>query len=266
MVYDYDSILTSVDSNVINRSEYYKTGKGIPDHTIAMEGLPYSVSMDSVVLHAFMIICLILSVALYQRRHLLLFRSKTFFTTRRVYSNVNENQSEWLSVLLISIAGSLSLSILFYYCLSLRYQFPDYYDKPHWIMFLGTGAVFVLIYFRAFVYSVINWVFFNPDERRRWNVGYFLLVVVLSYLFSILAIASVFLQLEIKTVTYSMVFVCVLYEILHLYKLIVNFKFKNYGTLLIFLYFCSVELLPIMLMGHILDWVFNSYFVNNLLT
>lgn len=235
------------------------------DHTVAMESLPYTVGMDSVVLYVFMSVCFILSVVLYLRRHLFLFRTRTFFTTRRVYSTVNENQSEWPSVLLISIAGSLSLGILFYYCISLRYQLPDYYDKPHWILFLVTGAVFVFVYLRALIYSIINWVFFKADERHKWNVGYFFLVMAMSYLSSVLALASVFLQLEMKTVTYCMVFVCILYEILHLYKLIVNFRFKTYGAVLIFLYFCSVELLPILLIGHILNWVFNSYFVNNLL-
>ena len=92
------------------------------------------------------------------------------------------------------------------------------------------------------------------------------MVVVAGYVFGVLALASVFLHLEIKTVTLCVVFIYVLYELLHFYKLFVNFKFKKHGALLIFLYFCSVELLPIMLIGHVLDWVFNSYFVNNLLT
>ncbi len=269
MANDYDSILTATDSNVINRSEYYATGKEQPDHSVAMEKIPYSVSMDSVVLACFFLMFSVLSIVLYHRRHTLVYRFKSFFTSRRGYSNsnVNKNQSEWLSVLSISIVCSLSLGILLYYCLSVQCEFPDYYDKPYWTLFLGAGAVFVFIYIRAMLYTIINWVFFdNNDERQRWTVGYFLLVVVAGYVFGVLALASVFLHLEIKTVTLCVVFIYVLYELLHFYKLFVNFKFKKHGALLIFLYFCSVELLPIMLIGHVLDWVFNSYFVNNLLT
>ncbi len=268
MTNDYDSILTAVDSSVINRSVYYATGKELPDHTFAMEGLPYSVSMDSAVVWCFMLIFLVLSASLYHRRRMLLFRARTFFTSRRVYSdsNVNENQNEWLNVLIISIAGSLSVGILIYYCLSRQYEFPDYYDKPHWILLVGSLAAFAYVYLRAVVYAMVNWVFFDNDERHRWNVGYFLLTVAFGYAVGILSAVSVFLHLEIKTVTLCAVFVCILYEILHIYKLFVNFRFKRYGALLIFLYFCSVEILPIMLIGHILAWIFNSYFVYNLLT
>ncbi|MBO4664260.1 MAG: DUF4271 domain-containing protein [Bacteroidaceae bacterium] len=260
--------MTATPPNVINSSAYYAAGKGMPDHTFAMETLPYSVSMDNIVLLCLMLITLVLSLSLYHRRHILFFRSKTFFTSRRVFSgsSVNESKGEWLNVLLLSLAFSFSFGIIIYYCLALKYQFPDYYDKPHWIIYLGAGAVFAIIYIRAIVYSIVNWVFFAKDENHRWNVGYFLLVVVMSYFVSLLAIASVFLQLDIKTVTLCVVFLYVLYELLHLYKLFVNFKFKRYGAVLIFLYFCSVEMLPIMLIGHVLEWVFNSYFVYNLLT
>ena len=268
MTNDYDSILTAVDSSVINRSTYYATGKEIPDRTFAMEGLPYSVSMDSAVIWCFLLIFLVLSGSLYHRRRMLFFRARTFFTSRRVYSgsNVNENQNEWLSVLIISIVGSLSVGILLYYCLAQRYVFPDYDDKPHWILLFGSLAAFAYFYLRAVVYAMVNWVFFGTDERHRWSVGYFLMVVALSYALGILSAVSVFLHLDIKTVTLCAVFACILYEILHFYKLFVNFRFKRYGALLIFLYFCSVEILPIMLIGHILAWIFNSYQVNNLLT
>lgn len=268
MVPDYDSILMTTDSNVINRSEYYTVGKGKPDRSVAMEELPYSASMDNVLTICFVAMFIVLSFVLYHSRHVLAFRFKTFFTTRRVYSteNANENKSETLGILSLSCVGALSLGIMFYYCLSVQYQFPSYFEKPHWVLALSSVAFFVLLYLRALVYSIVNWVFFEGNSRHRWNVGYFLLASLSSYVFYTIAVASVFFHLEIKSVTLCVLFVYVLYEILHLYKLFVNFKFKSYGALLIFLYFCSVEMLPLMLIWRLFDWVFNSYFVNNLLT
>lgn len=238
------------------------------DRTVAMEELPYSASMDNVLSLCFVAMFIVLSFVMYRSRHVFAFRFKTYFTTRRVYSaeNVNENKSEVLGILSLSCVGALSLGIIFYYCLSVRYSFPTYLDPPHWVFAIASAVFLVLLYFRALVYSVVNWVFFESGARRRWNVGYFLLTSLSSYIFFSIAVASVFFHLEIKSVTLCMLFVYILYEILHLYKLFVNFKFKSYGALLIFLYFCTVEIMPLLLIWHIFDWVFSSYFVNNLLT
>jgi len=268
MIPDYDSIMKAQDATVINKSEFYATGKGLPDHGVAMVERPYIVRNDELVIYGLILMFAMISVSLFQSKSLIMYRIKTFFTTKRVYSdeNVNDNRSEVLNVFLASCIGACSQSIMFYYCLSLVYKFPQYLDKPYWMMGIAVLVLWSMVYVKAILYSLVNWVFFDAESCRRWNHGYFLLVILSSFAFYVLAVVSTFFQPSVKIVTSCGLFVYILNEILLLYKLLVNFRIKKYGTLLIFLYFCSVEILPLMLLWHLLYWVFNSYFVNNLLT
>lgn len=268
MIPNYDSILVAQDSNIINTSEFFAVGKGLPDRSVAMESIPYSAATDDFVSYVFVAMFIALSLILYNSKEMIAFRFRNFFTTKRVYSieNVNDNQREVFRILVATTVGAFSLGVILYHCLSLHITFPSYLEKPHWVLGISGGLFLLLLYVRALVYTLVNWVFFDNESQHRWNVGYFLLVSLTSYAFYVLAVAAVYLHLHVVTVTICLCFVVLLYEMLHIYKLFANFKFKSYGVLLIFLYFCTVEMLPMMLLWRLIDWVFNSSFVNNLLT
>ncbi|MCR5314091.1 MAG: DUF4271 domain-containing protein [Bacteroidaceae bacterium] len=265
---DYDSILMAIDSNVVNRTEFYAVGKGMPDHGIAMAARSYTLSGDMTILSILVFMFFLSSFFIYRARLLFAFRLKTFFTSKRIYSdeNVNGNRTESIGVFLLTCVGALSASVLNYYCMSEYISFPSYYDRPYWIIGIGALLFLLYIYIRAIVYNIVNWVFFDIDSRTKWNSGFFLIIIITSFIWFTLTVVAVFTQIEAKSVILCCLFAFFLHEILLLYKLIVNFTSKIYGVLLIFLYFCSVELMPFALLWYFFEWVFNSNFVNNLLT
>ena len=68
-----------------------------------------------------------------------------------------------------------------------------------------------------------------------------------------------------EIVTASVILVVLLYEILMFYKLFANFKKKKGGYLLFFLYFCSVEMLPALVVWDVAMLFSGNIIVKNLL-
>ena len=265
---DYDSILTATDSNVINKSEYYVTGKDLRSDTVPMSERPYMLSRDNNIVSVFILMFVIISLSIYHNRLLIAFRIKKFFTTRRIYSddNVNDNSNDIVTIFLLCGVCSCSQSILLYHCLSHIYVFPSYYDRPYWIIGAGMLLFLLLMSFRGLLYFLVNKVFFDNERQRVWNNSFILSTILSSYAFFILSALTVFLHFSVKNVIIYSLFVLFLFELLLLYKLIVNFTNKKSGILLIILYFCSVEIMPYALLWHFINWIFNSNLVNNLLT
>ena len=87
----------------------------------------------------------------------------------------------------------------------------------------------------------------------------------LQLFFYLIAVLDVFSDLAHEIVIGGAILVVILYEVLLFYKLIVNFRVRKYGYMFIFLYFCSVELLPTLVFGHLAVWITDSFIVKNYL-
>ena len=92
-----------------------------------------------------------------------------------------------------------------------------------------------------------------------------LLTTLTAFLFYPLALLDVFAHIRHEIVIGGAILVGVLYEFMLFYKLIANFRVKKYGYMLIFLYFCTVELLPTLVFGHLTVWLSDNYLVKNIL-
>ena len=176
----------------------------------------------------------ILAAILYRSRNVLWHRLKNFFTTKRTYTDddTEGNSDEAIHVFLLISISAISLSCMFLDDRIALSSFLPVTGIPYWLFGAGFVMCMAFIYFKAWLYLLVNWVFFDRDSSQRWIVGYLLVVV--------------------------------LYELLLFYKLITNFRVKKYGYMLIFLYFCSVELLPTLVFGHLAVWLSDSL-VNNIL-
>ena len=136
---------------------------------------------------------------------------------------------------------------------------------PYWLYAAGWLVLQLFVYAKSCLYSIVNFTFFDREPSRKWISGYLLMTSLTAFLFYPIALMDVFSHLSHEIVIWSAILVVVLYELLLFYKLIANFKVKKYGYMLIFLYFCSVELLPTLVFGHLAVWFSDNYIVKNIL-
>ena len=115
-------------------------------------------------------------------------------------------------------------------------------------MFAAIIIVYVLV--KAVAYSVTGWVFFDRRSNDLWMKSFlFLLAMEGVCLFPIVMLRAYF-ELSVQTTLVSTAIVLGIFKLLALYKSYLIF-FRNGGhSLQIFLYFCTLELMPLaMLIG-----------------
>lgn len=267
MTIDYDSILTSQDSNIVNSSEFYKTGKALPDHGIAVVERSYSAANDDYIVGGLLFMLFIMATILHRSRSSLLHSIKDFFTSKRTYSDEKSNEStrEPYNIFMLISISVLSLTLVCFNSLAISDEFDKDLGIPYWLFAAGYAACMAFIYLKAWVYALVNWTFFDHESSTKWMHGYLLVTSLSAFVILPLSLVAVFFESSMEIVTLCFTIVYILYELLLFFKLFVNFESKKYGYLLIILYFCSVELMPTIAMSRILVWVNDSFIVKNLL-
>ena len=263
----FDSILTATDTNFINNSELYKVGEGLQSHGIAMAEHPYVVAKDDYLIGGLMLLFFVMALTLYRNRTIILYRLKDFFTTKRTYSeeNVNENNNDAYTLFFLISITALSISIVLFDYIAIKEGFSKSIGIPYWIFAAGYVGFVVFIYIKAWLYTLINWTFFDHESGTKWISGYLLVTALTAFCFFPLSLTVVMVESTREIVSWALLFVYILYETVLFFKMFVNFGNKKRGYLLIFLYFCSVEVIPAIVMSRITMWAIDSFIITNIL-
>ena len=239
----------------------------MPDRTVSMGQSGYALSNDDYVVAGMAVMFFVIAIVLYKSGNVLLYRLKDFFSAKRIYmeGNVMENSGEMTNVFLLTTVSALSLSLLLFDGLIAESSCISAIGFPYWLYAAGWLMFQLLISTKSWLYSLVNWTFFDRESSRKWMSGYLLMTSLTAFLFYPIVLLDVFARMNHEIVIGSAILIVVLYELLLFYKLITNFKVKKYGYMLIFLYFCSVELLPTLVFGHLAVWLSDNYIVKNIL-
>lgn len=267
MIPNYDSILVATDSNVINTSEFYKIGENALSIGVPMSERMYAVRSDDYLVIGMMAMFIILSCISYSSRKMLAHYAKDFFSSKRLFSDevVKDNSSEVTNVLMLATISALSLSLIFFNHLAEQYSFSRVLGIPYWVFGMGFVGFMCFIYAKAWTYTLVNWVFFDHESSKKWIRRYFFITSLTAFAFFPISLIDIFFNCNVNVVIWCAILIGIVYEILIFYRLFTNFKAKKYSYMLIFLYFCSVELMPALVLWNGLSWATHSIIVKNIL-
>ena len=183
---------------------------------------------------------------------------RQFFTSNRTYMSpfVKEN---WMSSFMVSLLMCVSMVSLTLVCM--RATVADVAQtgllvlgeevSPYWLYAMTFVGFLAFILVKAAFYGVVNWTFFDREASRRWRKAYFFLTSLTAFAFYPISVLDAVSELRHELFIGSVILVVILYELLLFYKLMINFRARKYGRILLFLYFCTVELLPTLVLGHL---------------
>lgn len=216
---------------------------------------PFSQTVDSFpkndifVVVAIMLCTMLTTIAIANAKDVLWKQIKEFSTNRDVssiFETASIENSSYLS--LLTTQFFLSSGIISYYLL--YYTNSDLVVKySSWQIILFVGAIF-LIYFiaKVTIYSYIGWIFFRGNVIDTWFKSYYTIIHALSIFLLPFLFATIYLNLSVNTVLFISSALLLLSKVLILYKLF-NLFFRNiYTTLPLFLYFCALEIVPLLLL------------------
>ena len=133
----------------------------------------------------------------------------------------------------------------------------DFYPFPEtpYILF---GAFFLLwiAYFlvKRMMSSFVNWVFFRSEKIFTWQRAYTFLYVIEALLFLPVALSVIYLPIPHDEVLILALSLIILVKIVLLFKTFQIFFPKMYGTLHLIVYFCTLEIMPLLVLWQALAY------------
>jgi len=155
-----------------------------------------------------------------------------------------------VAVCLLSLAAAI---VTFVYTQHDVGYYP--FRETPYILFSAFLALW-LAYFlmKRLLTNFVNWIFFKPEKIFTWQRAYTLLLSAEAMLFFLLALVAVYLPIPPEMLSIMTVALIVFVKLLLLFKTFQIFFPKMYGTLHLFVYFCTLELMPLLVMQHILTY------------
>ena len=223
--------------------------------SVGVEGIERSrtIGYSSWITIDILLVTVALFVLIYRERQYLAFKTREFFSSdNRFFSTHSFSGTEKVGVvaiLLVVMSNSIGLlvsgmSSLYPQLFNMLAENAVFSVSGLMLTLKVGGMVILFVLFKAVIYALVNWLFFSRAQNIKWMQAYFFITSSFAFILFPFALILLFVGLSEQVLSICLVILFISYEIHLLYKLITNFKANKYGILLIFLYFCTVELLP----------------------
>lgn len=213
---------------------------------VAGDPVPYTLRGDNLFTSLMLISFVILVVSLSNARRFIVRQLKDFFYFPHNDSNISETLNELRFQLFLVLLVCLLLAIT-------TYQYAREYvadsfmiDSDFLLVGLFTGSFLGYFLVKGLLYWLINAVFFEPRSCTHWLKQLLFITATEGVLLFPAVLLLVYFDLAIEKAAYYFAFVLILAKILTFYKAWSIF-FRRKGIFLqFFLYFCALEIVPLL--------------------
>ena len=248
--------------NFFSKSDMYHPELDSKHFGMAGEPIPYSTRNDNVIT-ALMLLCFVITmIAFSLTRNVLVSQAKNFFHLASANKDLSETSLEIRSQLFLVVQTCLLWALLYFFYtkeyVATSFNIPDEYLLV--AIFFGVFAGFFVA--RYIVYSLVNAVFFDGKRNRRFlHTHLFIDSCEGLLLFPIVALLT-FFEISAISVVYYTVSVLVLVKILTFYRTLIIFFRQKALYLQIILYFCTLEIVPLIALWGGLSVIVNALKIN----
>ncbi len=124
-------------------------------------------------------------------------------------------------------------------------------------------AIFIAYYTAKLIgYVVIDWIFFDREQHTQWMDTYLLGLLALGTALFPVALLVVYFDLAFQTLLFVFAGVLIIVKLLLFYKCSAIFFNYRLGFLHLLLYFCTLEILPLLVVWRALEYTNNYLAIN----
>ena len=222
--------------------------------------VPYSIHNDSVITSILLTFFILVVLAVSYAHDFIIRQLKNFFffLPHEHTTDMAETGTELRIHVFLVFLSSVLLSLLYYFY-TIHFIGETFVLQSQYNL-IAVYLVLMIIYFLAkgLLYTVVNNVFFDGKINRHWLKT----KLFISSMEGIVLFPAVLLQayfdISEKNVIIYFVFVLIIVKILTFFKCYVVFFRRNVVKLQIILYFCALEIVPLLAFWGALDFVANS--------
>lgn len=234
--------------NFFSNNTMYHPELSIERSGVAGDPIPYTIQNDSFVTGILILCFLLITFAMSRISEFLLRQTKQFFSTQKMEQTLTETGSE------------IRIQFLFMFITCLLYALLYFFYTNHFIantfiisseyLLLGIFVLTILGYMilRMSLYAIVNNVFFNNKKNLQFQ-GSLLLITSLEgvALFPMVLLLAYF-QFSLRNAIIYAIIIIFFAKILTFYKSFIIFFKQNGGFLQNILYFCALEMIPLIML------------------
>lgn len=226
------------------------------------EDVPYSVSSDNTVT-ALLLGCFLLGMlALSVSRQFMVRQIHNFFYVPRSVADMTETDYEINVQTFLVLQTALTIGIL-YYLLS-RFALGNDYSQMSQLKVIGIFSLILVGYFavKKLAYHIVGWTFFSAKNNDQWSKAWLFLTAAEGVLMYPILLVQIYFGLPLQIAWIWAALIIILVKLLSLYKCYAIFFKHGGGIVQNILYFCALELMPLLALVGILQITGNYLKVN----
>ncbi len=227
---------------------------------VAGEPVPYTIRGDNLLTSLLLVCFIFLVISISKSRSFINRQVKDILYVPRNNNTISETSSEFRFQFTLVIVTCLVLAIS-------TYQYTIYYSADTTVfdnltliaLLFATYIVYFLL--KAFLYNIVNTIFFDPQQNKQWQQKYLFIIATEGVLIFPAMMLLVYYDLSPQKALYYFIFILFLLKILTIYNCWNIFFSQKGGFLQTFLYFCTLEIVPLLnLVGGMLILIDNLKF------
>lgn len=220
---------------------------------MAGDPMPYQFKTDNFVTITLLVSFFLVVWVISRSRHFLQSQVKDFFHQRHHESLFAERtQNELRGQLFLIFQTCFVLGILYFDFTQERLPQVFAQVSPYKLLGLGVGICCLYYLLKIGLYSFVNAIFFTRQQSANWNDAYLLSVLGLGLALLPVALLVVYFNLAFTHLAWLFFCALVIDKILLLYKCHRIFFKSAVGLVHLFLYFCTLEIVPLLILLHVL--------------
>jgi hypothetical protein len=230
---------------------------------VAGDPVPYNIHNDSIIT-SILLGFFILMVIAYANTHEFVTRQlkKFFYVPSEGTMEITETGTELRIQLFMVLLSSVLLSLLYYFYVI--HFVGDTFILNSQYLLIAIYLVMMVSYFMAkwWLYTLVNTVFFGSKKNRYWLKTILFISSMEGAVFLPVVLLQAYFDMTEKNVVIYFIIVLIFVKILTFFKCYVAFFRRNVVKLQIILYFCALEMVPLLAFWGALDYVTDSLKIN----
>lgn len=216
---------------------------------VAGDPVPYSIKGDNIITAMLLGGFILALVAFANSRRFIFMQAKNFFFESRESKNeITETTSEYRFQFFFLLQTCLLLSIISFIYTQERIADTFMLESQYYLIAIFFGSFTAYFIIKMLLQAFTNWVFFDRHSNSRWfKSSLFIASVEGIAIFPLVMLMSYF-DLSIQNAITYMTVVIASVKILSFYKCLIIFFKRNAVFSQIFLYFCALEIMPLLLL------------------
>lgn len=231
--------------SLVQKDSIYRPECTVQRPGVAGDPIPYSFAADDLIISVLLGCCIFSAIAIFKSGNFIARQLRNFFRPiREGTTEIHETGEELHFQLLMVLQTALMAAMVAYISIQL-FSSARIAEADYALIGIFTAVMVGYFLLKAFLYRLVGWVFFDRKRNEQWIKSALFLISSEGIALLLAVVLLIFFDLSPKIAIIYTAAIIAIVKILSFYKSHIIFFKKDKAYLQSFLYFCALELMPL---------------------